>query len=95
VEARDRNAGFNGDGSDSDYTCPCIVYINRNEAPRTFQEWVNATDVEQSLSTTAKSGRLRTVQIINRAVPTLPEELRHCRGMEQLYVGGGCLERKG
>ncbi|GMF47709.1 unnamed protein product [Phytophthora lilii] len=67
-------------------TCPCIVYIDRELAPKTFDEWINAPDVTDSLSSLASNGYLQTVQIVNRALPELPEELRKCTRLKDLYV---------
>ncbi|KAJ0394496.1 hypothetical protein P43SY_009541 [Pythium insidiosum] len=67
-------------------TCPCIVFVDRDLAPKTFDAWMNPPDATTALALAAQSGHLRTVQIINRAVPELPESLRHCHEMEQLIL---------
>lgn len=66
--------------------CPCLAYINRKIDPRTFAEWTNPPDVSDELSQVAKEGQLRTIQLVNRALTTLPEAVRSCREMEILYV---------
>lgn len=66
--------------------CPCLVYINRRTDPRTYNEWLHPDDVTESLSEAAKDGTLKSIQIINRALPTLPDTLRRCTSLQQLYV---------
>ncbi|GLE03080.1 hypothetical protein PINS_up011959 [Pythium insidiosum] len=65
-------------------TCPCIVFVDRDLAPTSFDSWMNPPDATAALTLAAQSGHLRTVQIINRAVPALPTALSRCREMEQL-----------
>lgn len=66
--------------------CPCLAYINRKTDPRTFAEWVNPPDVSEELALVAKEGQLGTIQLINRALPTLPEAVRNCHNLEMMYV---------
>ncbi|KAG6610751.1 uncharacterized protein IUM83_08164 [Phytophthora cinnamomi] len=66
--------------------CPCLVFADRQTAPRTFAEWTDPKDTTSNLAELAYAGELRIVQIINRAVPELPEELRKCRNLEQLIL---------
>ncbi|KAF1336081.1 hypothetical protein FI667_g914, partial [Globisporangium splendens] len=67
--------------------CPCATYINRKTDPRTFAEWVNPVDVTDELAMVAREGQLLTVQVINRALPTLPDAMRSCKKTEKMYVG--------
>ncbi|POM58586.1 Hypothetical protein PHPALM_36748 [Phytophthora palmivora] len=66
--------------------CPCIVFMNVELAPKTYNEWINAPDVTEPLRSLANNGYLQTVQIINRAVPELPVELRKCQKLKELHV---------
>ncbi|KAG7388473.1 hypothetical protein PHYPSEUDO_012534 [Phytophthora pseudosyringae] len=66
--------------------CPCLVFADRQTAPRTFAEWTNPEDTTSQLAELAYAGELRIVQIINRAVPELPEELRKCHHLQQLIL---------
>lgn len=66
--------------------CPCATYINRKTDPRTYAEWVNPPDVTEELALVAKEGQLKTIQIINRALPTFPDAMRKCTEIEQMYV---------
>ncbi|KAE9132495.1 hypothetical protein PF005_g3567 [Phytophthora fragariae] len=67
-------------------TCPCIVFIDRELAPKTYNEWINAPNVTDPLSALASNGYLQTVQIINRALPELPEALRQCKTLKDLIL---------
>lgn len=64
--------------------CPCLVFIDRELAPKTFNTWVDPPDTSQALAQLAKSGYLQTVQVINRKVVELPEELRQCKDLRHL-----------
>ncbi|OWZ24055.1 hypothetical protein PHMEG_000991 [Phytophthora megakarya] len=66
--------------------CPCIVFADRQKAPRTYAEWTDPEDTTSTLAELAYAGELRIVQIINRAVPELPEELRNCHHLEQIIL---------
>lgn len=66
--------------------CPCLVYINRKLDPRTYNEWLYPEDVTESLTQAAIQGELKSVQIVNRALPTLPDALQKCKHLQQLWV---------
>ncbi|KAI9980993.1 hypothetical protein PInf_010343 [Phytophthora infestans] len=66
--------------------CTCLVFADRHTAPKTYAEWTNPEDTTANLAELAQSGELRIVQIINRAVPELPGELRKCAYLEQLIL---------
>lgn len=68
----------------SDQTCSCMVFIDRDPKPRTFEQWINATDITEQVRTLAAVGKLETLQVINRALPEVPEELRGCRNLNTL-----------
>jgi hypothetical protein len=69
---------------DKHFTCPCVVYVDRDMAPKTFAQWMDPLDTVDSLAQVAKSGYLQTVQIINRRVTELPEALKHCHKLLHL-----------
>ncbi|KAL4106312.1 hypothetical protein PRIC1_004363 [Phytophthora ramorum] len=66
--------------------CTCLVFAAREMAPKTFAEWTDPVDITADLTDLAIAGELRIVQIISRAVPELPEELKNCRYLEQLIL---------
>lgn len=66
--------------------CTCLVFADRQISPKNYEEWINPEDTTSKLAELAVAGELRIVQIINRAVPELPEELKACRYMEQLIL---------
>ncbi|EEY56380.1 uncharacterized protein PITG_09901 [Phytophthora infestans T30-4] len=67
-------------------TCRCIVFMDLDLAPRTYNDWINAPDVTEDLRALASNGYLQIVQIINRALPELPEELRLCKNLKELHI---------
>ncbi|CEG40134.1 uncharacterized protein PHALS_10351 [Plasmopara halstedii] len=69
----------------SDY-CTCLVFVDRQIAPKSYAEWTDPEDTTADLAQLAFAGKLRIVQIINRAVPRIPEELRNCEFLEQLIL---------
>jgi hypothetical protein len=66
--------------------CTCLVFADRQVAPKTYAEWTDPVDTTANLAELAVAGELRIVQIINRAVPELPEELRSCHHLEQFIL---------
>lgn len=73
---------WNTGGSD----CTCLVYVDRNVKPATFAEWLDPPDTSADLARLAAAGELRIIQIINRALPTFPDELRRCHKLEQIIL---------
>ncbi|DBA00530.1 TPA: hypothetical protein N0F65_006434 [Lagenidium giganteum] len=67
------------------HECACLVFVERH-TPVTWADWQSPVDVSDHLGTLAAAGDLRIVQIINRAVPRLPVELRKCSQLEQLIL---------
>lgn len=66
--------------------CTCLVFVDRNLAPANFDTWLNPPDTTANLARLAVAGEPRIVQIINRALPELPVELRKCHELEQLIL---------
>ncbi|EEY62727.1 uncharacterized protein PITG_14519 [Phytophthora infestans T30-4] len=56
--------------------CPCLTMIDPDIAPKTFAEWQNPTNVTEKVAQLAATGDLQTIQITNRYLAQLPEELR-------------------
>jgi hypothetical protein len=79
----------------SDQTCSCIVFIDRDPIPRTFDQWINAADITDQVRTLAAAGTLETLQIINRALPTVPDELRGCRNLKILCEASPLISLSG
>ncbi|ETM01903.1 hypothetical protein L917_01547 [Phytophthora nicotianae] len=66
--------------------CTCLVFADRQTAPKTYAEWIDPEDTTANLAELAHAGELRIIQIINRAIPELPEELKKCKYLEQLIL---------
>ncbi|KAL3672545.1 hypothetical protein V7S43_001842 [Phytophthora oleae] len=66
--------------------CTCLVFADRHSKPTTYAEWTDPEDTTTNLADLAVAGELRIVQIINRAVPELPEELKTCVKLQQLIL---------
>lgn len=64
--------------------CPCITLIDGPAVPRTYAEWQQPEDVMDKVTHLAMSGDLHSVQLTNRLLPTLPDELRRCRSLKHL-----------
>ncbi|KAE9196219.1 hypothetical protein PF004_g20200 [Phytophthora fragariae] len=66
--------------------CTCLAFADRQMSPKKYAEWTNPEDTTSKLAALAMAGELRIVQVINRAVPELPEELKACRYLEQMIL---------
>ncbi|POM62021.1 hypothetical protein PHPALM_28871 [Phytophthora palmivora] len=66
--------------------CTCLVFADRQTKPTTYAEWTDPVDTTANLAELATAGELRIIQIINRAVPELPEALRKCHDLQQLIL---------
>lgn len=64
--------------------CPCQVLIDADRAPKTFDEWLRPIDATQRVKMLARAGHLRNLQLINRHLLEIPEELRSCIGLQLL-----------
>lgn len=64
--------------------CTCLVFVDRQPVVKTYEEWMHPVDTSASLAELAVAGELRIIQVVNRAVPKLPESLRKCKHLEQL-----------
>lgn len=66
--------------------CPCLIMVDIFKAPKTYAEWANPVDKTETVRQLALSRDLRGINLINRRLRELPEELRHCPNMRHLYV---------
>ncbi|KAF1777957.1 hypothetical protein GQ600_23214 [Phytophthora cactorum] len=58
----------------NDEQCPCLILIDIDTEPKTYQEWLNPVDAYEKVKTLA--GPLLT----------WPDELRKCRDLKVMYV---------
>ncbi|EGZ22924.1 hypothetical protein PHYSODRAFT_295536 [Phytophthora sojae] len=62
--------------------CPCLMLIDRDTAPKTYAEWESPRNVTDKVAQLATMGELQTIQLTNRYLPVLPDELRGCKNLE-------------
>lgn len=65
-------------------SCPCLVYIDADVAPKTWDEWTNPKDATASVSKLAASGNLLVLNIINRQLRVWPDELSRCTNLRHM-----------
>ncbi|KAJ8577051.1 hypothetical protein ON010_g2156 [Phytophthora cinnamomi] len=61
--------------------CPCRALIDGNRAPKTYYEWTHPVDATETVKALAAAGTLETLQLINRQLTVLPDELRGCSNL--------------
>ncbi|ETL98926.1 hypothetical protein L917_04104 [Phytophthora nicotianae] len=66
--------------------CPCLMLIDRDTAPKTYAEWENPANVTDKVAQLASMGDLQTLQLTNRYLGVLPDELRRCKGLRHLSL---------
>lgn len=66
--------------------CPCIILIDVDRAPKTYEDWSNPKNVTDKVAVLSASGHLRVLQLINRHFIDWPEELKRCSNLQYLYV---------
>jgi hypothetical protein len=66
--------------------CPCRALVDGNPAPRTYDEWTHPLDATEVVEGLAAAGTLETLQLVNRRLTELPEELRGCHNLHFMYV---------
>lgn len=69
---------------DSDASCPCLALIDVDRAPKMFDEWENPRDFTEDVRELAKAGSLQILQLINRDLRELPDELSQCSNLRVL-----------
>ncbi|EGZ08905.1 hypothetical protein PHYSODRAFT_318763 [Phytophthora sojae] len=70
----------------SDENCPCLIAIDIDIAPKTFDEWMSPIDAYGKVKTLAAAGMLTSLQVINRQLLELPEEVRKCSNLRVIYL---------
>lgn len=66
--------------------CPCIALIDVDRAPKSYNEWENPKNVTALVAHLASSGDLRVLQLINRRLAELPNELQRCSNLQHMCV---------
>ncbi|DBA03138.1 TPA: hypothetical protein N0F65_003858 [Lagenidium giganteum] len=66
--------------------CLCRVLVDREVDPRTYDEWVSPTNITQVVADLSLAGELYAIQVVNRLVYPLPEELRRCTNLNKLIL---------
>ncbi|KAG2810911.1 hypothetical protein PC129_g16644 [Phytophthora cactorum] len=70
----------------NDEQCPCLILIDIDTEPKTYQEWLNPVDAYDKVKTLAGAGLLTSLQVINRQLLTWPDELRKCRDLKVIQM---------
>ncbi|POM70334.1 Hypothetical protein PHPALM_13240, partial [Phytophthora palmivora] len=66
--------------------CPCRILIDIDPAPQTYEDWIHPIDVYNTVQALASSGELRALQLINRQLLELPNELLTCRYLSSINL---------
>ncbi|KAG2772729.1 hypothetical protein PC116_g10365 [Phytophthora cactorum] len=66
--------------------CPCLALIDNDFAPKTYAEWMNPKNVTAKVAQLATMGLLQIVQLTNRNLQVLPEEIRGCTEMRYMSL---------
>ncbi|KAE9039281.1 hypothetical protein PR001_g4946 [Phytophthora rubi] len=66
--------------------CPCRALIDGDRAPKTYYEWTHPADATNTVKALASAGTLETLQLINRQLTVLPDELRGCRDLNFIQL---------
>ena len=66
-----------------DSGCPCIALVDRHLVS-SIAEWEAIGDYTAVARTLSSRGFLQTVEIVNRKLQTLPEEMRACKHIQEL-----------
>ncbi|RLN38443.1 hypothetical protein BBJ28_00002073 [Nothophytophthora sp. Chile5] len=74
-------------GSSSD-VCQCIILIDVDRTPMTYDQWIHPVDACDKVKTLAAPGMLKSLQLINRQLLEWPEELRACRHLKTTDLVG-------
>lgn len=70
----------------SEKPCPCLILIDIDLEPKTYDEWIHPVDAYDKVKVLAASGMLTSIQLVNRQLVEWPEELRTCRDLKAMYV---------
>jgi hypothetical protein len=66
--------------------CPCLILIDVDLAPLTYEEWTRPVDAFDKVQALAKAGTLTSIQVNNRQLLEWPDEFRNCRNLKTMYV---------
>ncbi|OWZ08178.1 hypothetical protein PHMEG_00019323 [Phytophthora megakarya] len=72
--------------------CPCRALIDGNRAPKTYYEWTHPVDATDTVRALAATGTLETLQLINRQLVVLPDELRACANLNFISLINCAIE---
>ncbi|KAL3657654.1 hypothetical protein V7S43_017456 [Phytophthora oleae] len=72
--------------------CPCLALIDGDRAPKTYYEWTHPVDATSTLKALALAGTLETVQLINRQLTVLPDEIRGCQNLNLISLVNCAIE---
>lgn len=64
--------------------CPCIALVDADPAPKSIMDWVIPRNVTEKVMQLAATGDLEMLQLINRQLITIPEELRGCPKLKHM-----------
>ncbi|ETO70068.1 hypothetical protein F444_13405 [Phytophthora nicotianae P1976] len=70
----------------SDEHCPCLILIDVDLAPKSYDQWVNAVSTYHKVKALAGAGALTSIQVVNRQLKEWPEELRRCQGLKTIQL---------
>lgn len=65
--------------------CPCIALVDANRAPTSYSDWMNPVDATEKVKVLAASGDLEILQLTNRRLDLVPEELQRCKKLRHMY----------
>ncbi|POM76509.1 Hypothetical protein PHPALM_6241 [Phytophthora palmivora] len=68
--------------------CPCRAIVDGDSAPMMYHEWINPVDATKFVSLLAAAGALETLQLVNRQLTILPDELRGCHNLQLMQIEG-------
>ncbi|KAF1788196.1 hypothetical protein GQ600_3970 [Phytophthora cactorum] len=68
--------------------CPCKMLIDVDRAPKTYEEWFHPVDVYRRPSI----GNFWRIELINRQLLELPDELRACRHLSSCELAAGRID---
>lgn len=66
--------------------CPCLALIDRDITLSKYEDWVQPPDHTNQVIQLATPGYLQTLQLVNRGLVTIPEQLRACKNLKHVYV---------
>lgn len=71
--------------ADNNGMCQCLVLVDTDVAPTSYEAWTNPPDTTGSVKQLAASGGLIVLQVTNRRLEELPDELQMCSERRHIY----------